>query len=168
MTTVARDSTNHRSGRSRRPDHCRLHPRFATIGDTRCPTQSSSAGTSAPTKTKTLTPSNLYCPTTSYLPVHTTIALTVKPISNGAGPISEKSPTYGIEKLFETGNEGLHPLRLQNQEWRQFPEYGVLHHRRSKIKEIEVYLRFCPKETSVTTITEISAEANAASFRHFR
>jgi hypothetical protein len=92
----------------------------------------------------------------------------VKPISNGAGPISEKSPTYGIEKLFETGNEGLHPLRLQNQEWRQFPEYGVLHHRRSKIKEIEVYLRFCPKETSVTTITEISAEANAASFRHFR
>jgi hypothetical protein len=32
-------------------------------------------------------------------------------------PYSEKSPTYGIEKLFETGNEGLHPLRLQNQEW---------------------------------------------------
>jgi hypothetical protein len=31
--------------------------------------------------------------------------LTVKPISNGAGPYTERSPTYGIEKLFEKGNE---------------------------------------------------------------
>jgi hypothetical protein len=30
MTTVARDSTNRRSRRFRRPDHCRLHPRFST------------------------------------------------------------------------------------------------------------------------------------------
>jgi pyruvate dehydrogenase (quinone) len=31
---------------------------------------------------------------TSYLPVHTTIPLTVKPISNGAGPIARSPPNY--------------------------------------------------------------------------
>lgn len=64
---------------------------------------------------------------------------------------TEGSPTYGIEKLFEKGNGGLHPLRLHNEEWRQLPEHGVLHHRRKQDKRNRGLLWYCPKGTSVNS-----------------
>jgi len=46
-------------------------------------------------------------------------------------PYSEKSPMYGIEKVFEKGNEAFVLIQLPDQEWR-LQEYGILHHRRKQ------------------------------------
>jgi hypothetical protein len=48
-------------------------------------------------------------PTTSLLPALTTIALTVKRISNCAGTTPKNPPPNGIEKLFEKGDEAFTP-----------------------------------------------------------
>jgi len=64
-------------------------------------------------------------------------------------PYGEKSPTYGIENVFKKRNEAFILLRLQNQEWRQLSEHGVLHHRRKQDKRNRDRLWFCPNETDV-------------------
>jgi hypothetical protein len=94
-----------------------------------------------------------------FLPVRTIIALTVKGISNGAGPIPRNPPSYGIERLFEKGNQAFILYNCQikrikmvsgsRPEWRPIPEHGIVHHRRQQDKRYRGLFWFCPKGTSV-------------------
>jgi hypothetical protein len=61
-------------------------------------------------------------------------------------PYSEKSPTYGIEKLFEKGDEAfiLYDCKTKNCGGSRNTEFFTMEG--SKIKEIEVYFGSAPKE----------------------
>ena len=61
-------------------------------------------------------------------------------------PYSEQSPTYGIEKLFEKGNEAfiLYDCKTKNGGSSRNTEFFTIEG--SKIKEIEVYFGSAPKE----------------------
>jgi hypothetical protein len=61
-------------------------------------------------------------------------------------PYSEKSPTYGIEKLFEKGGEAfiLYDCKTKNCGGSRNTEFFTMEG--SKIKEIEVYFGSAPKE----------------------
>jgi ketosteroid isomerase-like protein len=60
-------------------------------------------------------------------------------------PYTEKSPTYGIEKLFEKGNEVsiLYDRKIKNGGRSRNMELFIIDE--NKIKEIEVYFDFAPK-----------------------
>jgi hypothetical protein len=91
----------------------------------------------------------------------------VKRISNGAGPIP-RPPTYGIEKPFEKDNEAfiLYYCKIKNGGRSRNMELFNIDE--NKIKEIETTLVLPQMNRRKLTITAISAEADAASFRHFR
>ena len=61
-------------------------------------------------------------------------------------PYSENSPTYGIEKLFETGNEAfiLYDCKTKNGGSSRNTEFFTIEG--SKIKQIEVYFGSASKE----------------------
>src|ERR1700681_2926425 len=61
-------------------------------------------------------------------------------------PYSENSPTYGIEKLFEKGDEAfiLYDCKTKNCGGSRNTEFFTMEG--SKIKEIEVYFGSAPKE----------------------
>jgi hypothetical protein len=61
-------------------------------------------------------------------------------------PYSEKSPTYGIEKLFEKGNEAfiLYDCKTKNDGSSRNTEFFTIEG--NKIKEVEVYFGSAPKE----------------------
>ena len=60
-------------------------------------------------------------------------------------PYTEESPTYGIEKLFEKGNEAfiLYDCKIKNGGRSRNMELFTIDE--NKIKEIEVYFGFAPK-----------------------
>jgi hypothetical protein len=60
-------------------------------------------------------------------------------------PYAEESPTYGIEKLFETGNDAfiLYDCKIKNGSRSRNMELFTIDE--NKIKEIEVYFGFAPK-----------------------
>jgi len=60
-------------------------------------------------------------------------------------PYSEKSPTYGIEKVFEQGNEAfvLYDCKTKNGGSRNTEFFTI---EGNKIKEVEVYFGSAPKE----------------------
>jgi SnoaL-like domain len=64
-------------------------------------------------------------------------------------PYSEKSPTYGIERLFERGSEAfiLYDCKTRNGGRSRNTEFFTIEG--NKIKEIEVYFGSAPKGTSV-------------------
>jgi hypothetical protein len=63
-------------------------------------------------------------------------------------PYTEEPPTYGIEKLFEKGNQAfiLYSCTIKNGRSSRNTEFFTIEG--SKIKEIEVYLGFAPKAPS--------------------
>ena len=63
-------------------------------------------------------------------------------------PYSETSPTYGIQKLFEKGNEAfiLYDCRIQDGGSSRNTEFFTFEG--NKIKEIEVYFGSAPKDGS--------------------
>jgi hypothetical protein len=65
---------------------------------------------------------------------------------NRCWPYSEKSPTYGIEKLFEKGNEAfiLYDCKTKNGGSSRNTEFFTIEG--NKIKEVEVYFGSAPKE----------------------
>jgi len=64
-------------------------------------------------------------------------------------PYTEKSPTYGIEKLFEKGNEAFIIYDCKTKNGGQLPEHGILHYRRKQDKRSRGLLWLCPKGTYV-------------------
>ena len=63
-------------------------------------------------------------------------------------PYSEKSPTMALRRCLRKATKPSSSM-IANQECRQLPEHGVLHHRRKQDKRNRGLLWFCPKGTSV-------------------
>jgi hypothetical protein len=63
-------------------------------------------------------------------------------------PYIEKSPTYGMEKLFEKGNEAfiLYDCKIKDGGSSRNTEFFTI--AGNKTKEVEVYCRFCPEGCS--------------------
>ena len=75
-------------------------------------------------------------------------------------PYSEKSPTYGIEKLFEKGNEAviLYDCTTRDGGTSRNMEFFTIEG--NKIKEVEVYFGSAPKHASADKTESSGSEFN--------
>jgi len=75
-------------------------------------------------------------------------------------PYSEKSPTYGIEKLFEKGNEAciLYDCKTKDGGSSRNTEFFTIEG--NKIKEVEVYFGSAPQDASEDKTESSGSESN--------
>ena len=146
MMTVARDSTNRRSRRFRaRPISFYTSP-FSPLGNRGGQPRPSSGKTSPPPRIQACQAvesllTNDFVFTSPY-----DYRIDRETYFKRCWPYSEKSPTYGIEKLFEKGNEAfiLYDCKTKNGGSSRNTEFFTIEG--SKIKQIEVYFGSASKE----------------------
>jgi len=84
-------------------------------------------------------------------------------------PYTEKSPTYGIEKLFEKGNQAfiLYDCKTKNGgNCRNTEFFAIEGNKINKIKEVEVYLPMPQRNQRKQRSQKSLLRPNLASFRH--
>jgi hypothetical protein len=92
---------------------------------------------------KIVKPPNLYRATTSYLPFHTNVALTVKPISNGVGPMARNPQRMALRTCLRNATK-LSSSTIAKP--RMATALGTHTIEGSKIKEIEIDFGSAPTE----------------------
>jgi hypothetical protein len=85
---------------------------------------------------------------TSFLPVRTIIALTVRPISNAAGRTARNPQPIALRSCFEQGNEAfiLYDCQTKDGSGARNTEFFTIEG--NKIKEIEVYFGSASNDAS--------------------